>query len=235
MPKFEFFAISDIAIIPPEPMIKHLPDWYKNLEAYIGGKKGVPFQETGHSTMKKCIPVLDALSAGYMMFTQVDFITEYRKGVRHWWWAANAEPHKDLITNHSIESVAGHPKIISDSIPWKMESPWGIRTPKGWSTLFMPPLYQDNPIFEIFTGLVDTDTYRVPVNHPFYLMDEDFEGTIPCGTPLAQIIPVKRENWEIKIINSEKEKNAILRENTHRSRYFWNGYKKLFWSPKSYK
>lgn len=235
MPTIEFLVFSDLATIPPEPMMKHLPDWYKNLDAYIGGKKGIPLENEGHSTMKKCIPVLDSLGAGYMMFTQVDYITEWRNGVRHWWWSTTPDPHKELVVNHSLEAVAGHPMMYPNKIPWKFESPWGIRTPKGWSTLFIPPLYRDEPIFEIIAGIVDTDSYHVPVNHPFFLTDDEFEGHIPAGTPLAQIIPIKRDDWKSKIIDSPKEREMMIRQNHHRARFFWNGYKRTHWDSKSYK
>jgi hypothetical protein len=43
---------------------------------------------------------------------------------------------------------------------------------------------------------------------PFYVK-EGFEGLVPRGTPLYQIIPIKREKWEL-------EENPYLRKQNRR-------------------
>jgi hypothetical protein len=53
-------------------------------------------------------------------------------------------------------------------------------------------------------GVVDTDTYNAPVNFPFVLKNVNFEGLIPAGTPIAQVIPFKREEWKMQI-GTEKD------------------------------
>jgi len=235
MSTIEFIAHSDNAITPPTPMNKSLPNWYKEIDSYVGGVKGNPLKREGIPTIKKCMPILDVLSAGYLMTTQVDLFTKIENGTRIWYWAANATPEIESVQLHSAEQVTGLPKLIPNKKAYKLDSPWGIRTPKGYSTLFLPPLYRDAPIFEIFAGIVDTDNFQVPVNHPFYLLDENFEGLIPHGTPLAQVIPFKRDSWESKVIYSEAEKLNMSKQLLLQARNLWNGYKKAFWVPKSYK
>jgi len=44
---------------------------------------------------------------------------------------------------------------------------------------------------------VDGDFYMHGGNIPFYIK-EGFEGVIPEGTPIMQIIPFLRENWVLK-------------------------------------
>jgi hypothetical protein len=112
-------------------------------------------------------------------------------------------------------------------------NPWSIKTPKGHSVLFVQPFHRES-IFTILPGIVDTDTYNSPVNFPFVLNDINFEGLIPAGTPMAQIIPFKREKWSLEFGNDED----ILESNKHtkrvRSRFF-DSYKNNFWNRKEYK
>ena len=87
--------------------------------------------------------------------------------------------------------------------------------------------------FKILPGIVDTDTYTPPVNFPFVLTDENYEGLIPAGTPLAQVIPFKRESWEMSF-GSQKEKDRANDDSvTSRSRFF-DAYKNLFRQKKTY-
>ena len=81
-----------------------------------------------------------------------------------------------------------------DEIPWKWTVPWSIETPKGFSLLFTHPLNRMELPFVTMSGIVDTDEYECPVNLPF-LIREGFMGVIPKGTPIAQVIPIKREKW----------------------------------------
>ena len=55
----------------PKPADRFIPDWYKNLESYIGGTKA-PNGEGGTSaTAKRCMPIFDAISGGYILTTYV--------------------------------------------------------------------------------------------------------------------------------------------------------------------
>jgi hypothetical protein len=89
-------------------------------------------------------------------------------------------------------------------------------------------------IFTILDGIVDTDTYKSSVNFPFVLNDTKWEGIIPAGTPMAQVIPFKRESWEHKIGSNEEriEQDRIDRK---LKTLFFNSYKRQFWSRKEYK
>jgi hypothetical protein len=49
-------------------------------------------------------------------------------------------------------------------------------------------------------GVVDTDNLLTEINPPFR-MKNGWTGVIPAGTPIAQIIPFKRENWKYSIEN----------------------------------
>ena len=102
--------------------------------------------------------------------------------------------------------------------------------PDGYSGLIVHPLNRlDLPFFTI-SGTVDFDTFYYPkvTNIPFYIK-KGFSGIIPKGTPMFQIIPVKREHWE-----SKKEKNHT-EENNLKNSIFKNGiYRKDNWVKKRF-
>jgi hypothetical protein len=50
--------------------------------------------------------------------------------------------------------------------------------------------------FTTLTGMVDCDRYHDNwVHFPVHWHDPTFSGVLPKGTPVAQCVPVKRENW----------------------------------------
>jgi hypothetical protein len=58
--------------------------------------------------------------------------------------------------------------------------------------LFLPPLNRPDPVVEVFAGVVDTDTYRAPINFPFVATAADGVYTLEKGMPLVQVIPFRR-------------------------------------------
>jgi hypothetical protein len=49
-----------------------MPEWYKNLESYVGGEKKPNGQARTAGTAKRCMPIFDAISSGYLITTHVD-------------------------------------------------------------------------------------------------------------------------------------------------------------------
>ena len=68
MKEITFTNVLGLDFFPPKPAVKEVPDWYRNTPEYIGnqGKRWVD-GNTPH-TIKKCIPVFDAIIAGYVTF-----------------------------------------------------------------------------------------------------------------------------------------------------------------------
>jgi hypothetical protein len=84
-------------------------------------------------------------------------------------------------------------------------------------------------------GIVDTDTYNAAVNFPFVLNEPNkFEGLIPAGTPIAQVIPFKREFWEMSIgVEADLVKNNKI--GTKLRSKFFDSYKTQFREIKQYR
>jgi hypothetical protein len=226
MKKIVFTNITDHIFDLPKPASKYLPTWYKDMESYIGGEKKPDGKGLTTATIKKCIPVLDSITAGYIIESPADVYVSRVNGETIFEWAS-----LDLIKFHSIEQAPNHPNRKSNSYP-KWTNIWGITTPKGYSTLFIQPMHRDS-VFTIFPGIVDTDTYTSPINFPFVINDPEFEGLIPKGTPIAQVIPFKRDSWK-SVLGSKKD---VIKQNYCTKKLqtvFFNAYKSMFWSKKEY-
>lgn len=213
----------------PKPADNFIPDWYKKMESYIGGNKRPTGDGNTTGTIKKCMPVFDAITGGYIITTPVDVFVSQRDGSPWYEW-----PSFGPIQFHPVEQAPNHPNKNGHqgSYP-KWINPWAIKTPPGYSTLFVQPFHRDS-VFTILPGIVDTDTYDAPVNFPFVLNDVTMEGIIPAGTPMAQVIPFKRESWNMKIGTQEDFANQNKTTVKLRTRFF-DSYKTQYRQPKEYK
>lgn len=233
----EFINTSNVELDNPIRSEKCLPDWFKDLPSYTWGEKLPPDpsladkHETS-ATAKKCVPVYDALTSGYLLTLPTDLNVIQRDGQAPFFqW-----PTFELVRFQSPMQVKGHPVEESYSkkfnpgaaIP-KIENPWRIRTPKGYSCLFLPPMHRENPI-TIMPAIVDTDLHDVTIKFPFVLSDPSFKGIIPKGTPYAQVIPFKRENWKSSYSEEDPEKKGSKIHTV-----FFDGYRKMVWSKKHFK
>jgi hypothetical protein len=222
-----FTLRNGVGNFPPKPAISILPDWYKNTDEYIHKKKEVVSPHIP-STIKKCMPVFDVMTAGYIIFTQVDvFVNQTDVGPNYWY------PSNEAITWHPVIQAPLHPKNNTHPYP-KFNNFYAIKTPKGYSTLFINPCHQPNSPFEIFEGLVDTDGYVAPINFPFVLKDAKWSGLIPAGTPIAQLIPIKRDDWKMSIGDYKETEESKEVETYILSKWFI-AYKSKYWNRKTYK
>lgn len=217
---------KDVDLSLPVPSDKVIPEWYKNTQSYFTGKKSTDGNHGTAATIKRCMPVFDALTAGYIITTPADVYVSKVDGRTHYEWAA-----LNLIGQHSKVQAPLYPAVKEDTIP-KWHNPWSIKTPKGYSCLFVQPFHRES-VFSVMPAVVDTDTYIYPVTLPF-LLKEGFEGLIPAGTPMVQVIPFKRDTWEMEE-GKEKEFEEAIKVNSKASLYFFDKYKNMFRTKKEYK
>lgn len=225
--KITFTDTTNSNLEPPKPASKLVPDWYKQMESYIGGSKKPNGKGITTATIKRCIPVFDAIVAGYIIESPADVWVSLRDGIQYFEWA-----NYSLIDFHPIEQAPTHPQRNPHSYA-KWNNCWAIKTPKGYSTLFVQPFHRES-IFTILPGIVDTDQYLSQVNFPFVINDPNFEGLIPKGTAIAQVIPFKRESWDMKIGN-KKDLQQIKNVSNILTNKFFDRYKSMFWTKKEYK
>lgn len=217
-------------LFPPMPANKSVPNWYKQTPEYRG-ENGKVYSVDGATphTIKKCIPVFDAMTAGYILYTEVDLQVSYNEKTTTFYFAGTdtaIDYHKvDQTPLYPLKNDFGYPKWINK---------YKIKTPPGYSTLFLSPMHNPNNFFTIFPGIVDTDKYSVEVNFPFFMNDNKWEGVIPAGTPMVQVIPFKRDSWKHTFGSHKEIKEGEIIHQKLRS-FLYNSYKKNFWSKKDFK
>lgn len=214
----------------PKPAIEVLPEWYTKTNSYVNDTP-LPLMRDNftNATVKKCIPVLDALSMGYILTTDKDIWVSRENNFTTYNFKGDpliAFQAKGQLPKYPAPS---HPQDIP-----KYLNPWSIKTPKGYSCFFVAPFHRETPI-KILPGVVDTDTYHNPVNLPFLLEDPLFEGLIPAKTPIAQVIPFKRTDWKLEIGDYNLYKESIEKQKSRLNSVFYNAYKNMFWSRKTYR
>ena len=211
----------------PKPASNLVPDWYKNTESYTSGEKKPDGNGGTTATVKRCMPVFDAITVGYIIESPADVWVSIKDGQQYFEWSSFG-----LISFHPIEQAPLHPYRKPHAYP-KWNNPWSIKTPKGYSTLFVQPFHRES-VFTILPGIVDTDQYFSPVNFPFVVNDPEFEGLIPAGTPIAQVIPFKRDSWKMEVGKQEDVVKQLSVTQKLQTKFF-DRYKTMFWSKKEYR
>ena len=77
---------------------------------------------------------------------------------------------------------------------FKLQVPWQIVTPKGYSCLFIQPFYHFQENFTVLPAIIDTDTSDM-INQNLPCVHRKHEFNILPGDPVVQIIPFKRDEW----------------------------------------
>jgi hypothetical protein len=207
-------------IAEPVPARAALPDWFRKLP---GIDKAEVSATNNGLTVKRCMPFVDALSVGWIIplaaTVRLEVSDEGRTVTAGW------ELDREMVSNHSVFQVAGNP--FEPHPPMKFHNLWTIRTSPGWSCLFLPPINRPCDIVQIFSGVVDTDTYTSRVNFPFVATAPDGVHTLRKGTPLVQVIPFRRADVSIAgRIGIERPQDAEARERVHRSTLAEDGWYK---------
>jgi hypothetical protein len=212
---------ASLDILPPRPASSFIPQWYKDTPA-VADKV---------LTAKRCVPMIDSLSAGYIIPLphDVHWDESKRDGNNMPYWS---DAKTDLVSAHH-DTQTEHFDInpAFGEHPYKWVSQWQISTPKGYSTLFFHPSNRTDLPFYSFSGFVDTDKHPLIVNFPFVIRD-GFQGVIPKGTPMIQCIPVKREDWVMELEDMDKNYVYLKEYEVFNPPFGW--YKRNFWQKKRY-
>ena len=224
---------------PPVPSKKIMPEWYKKMPNFNN-------KDITQLTVKKCMPFLDALTMGYIMTTGWEIgIMKKMKGDDQ----LIQLTYPDQVSILLNEKYMGLEQHISDQFSEdgyeyddmkqviKITSPWIIRTPPGYSCLFIPPLNRVNPYFRPVSGVVDTDTYNLPINFPciFKEFKEDTK-IVPIGTPIVMVIPFKRDSWKMEVSHKPTGKDGYKQRDKEIGlfRKMYDNYKTFIWHKKDF-
>ena len=238
--KIEFSAHEDYFALKedyPTPIKLNVPEWYKKLKHHLHNE-----------TVKGCMPFLDTLTSGYLLKVPQDIFirhniednkVEQRTGLQ----VVKERLFSEQINLNYRESFHD-PKQLEGSdlikknknLPvHKIQNPWTIKTPSGYSCLFVPPLNNSDDRFSIIPGIVDTDNYPMQINFPIIINGDKYpvlETIIQKGTPYAQVIPFKRDSWKMSL--KPQSKKEVIASSLWYGLNIINVYKRKWWSKKSW-
>ena len=224
----------------PEPAAKNIPTWYKKLESFYDNNT-TPVNGHQQITVKRCVAFLDMLSSGYIIKTPFDIYIDTTGDTPQFDIPETMKVfvslgNKALVGSHDLKQVAGYPFDTEKYIEhlFRVNVIWVVETNPGYSTLFIQPQHQEVSPLSAISAVIDTDTYPSDGLMSF-LVKKNFKGIVPKGTPLLQIIPFKREEYESEYIETQEKvsqiKNILLQVRS----VFNSGYKKFLWHKKSYR
>lgn len=218
--RFNNREILDGIIPEPKPALKFAPNFYKNLPTTFDS--GNPYDR---GTAKRCIPVLDALSSGFIIPLWTDIVVIAKEGLIDLHTYSEEFP----IGSHPAAQFTNHPRwdMPYGQLVWKFVNPWVVVTDKNYSCIFTSPMNHLEQRFKVLDGVVDTDSYPDRIHFPFIWTGGDGEFLLEKGTPLIQVIPFKREQYKMHIGIADEDKArktriSLMTLAKHR-------YRKLFW------
>jgi hypothetical protein len=217
----------------PVPIIKTLPDWYKDFPKYIDAKTQEETNPKNISTVKNCVPFFDSMTAGYSLLTPCDIQFYEEDGIPR--AKVLDDKFQDFIGPRGPMQHFHSPEgYYQDHFHWYPA--WGVSLPEGYSGIYVNPLNRYELPFLTTSGIIDNDKLSVRGFIPFFLRI-GFSGIIKKGTPFMQIIPFKRESWksETELLTVEEVQEAHLLGMKKYREPKANGYRDSEWERKSYR
>ena len=269
-PKIKFHAGKEVLASVPHPVPAHkmMPAWFKKIKPTTDGK-------LQNGTIKRCMPVLDAVSQGFIIPLWADL--HVKVALMHLFKdkdgkvihiEATNEPDKlvgtttdqtkedihsfvpteeltvwvkfpDLALDEGHLSIESHTwdqvgeacdlkKFKLGKVLMKLHNPWVIETTPGYSVQIKNPSSNWENELNLVEGVVDSDTYYSNINFPFvWTGSEVGEFIIPKGTPIAQVIPFKRDNYTLEVSEVCNKKRTAVNKKLYTK--FFDRYKTMFW------
>lgn len=241
MPNIRFYPFSEAteSFAPlPKPASRYVPDWYK-----VQSANAMPAEETISqgfvgATIKRCMPIFDIMTAGYMLGAPCDIYLDATDPEKLSWTVPRDLKmyQADLFSHHTPEQYENYP-INPDEYHkqlLRIMPTWAVETDKGYSSLFLNPFHTDDSPLWAFSAFVDTDSF-VTDGHLSFLVKKGFKGTIKQGSPLIQVIPVRREEYTMEVMKSADSKPLFEKQRLQLRSTFIHAYKTKFRSKKEYK
>lgn len=205
-----------------QPMKSFIPKWYKN------AKKFETEKISDKVTIKGCIPFLDSMITGYAISLSVDVLVSYENDSVLITWRDGSKNMVDTRSPSTMQNIpipAGYDEQV---FTWSVTTVFDV--PQGYSALITHPLNRFDLPFITTSGIVDSGIL-FDGSLPFFIK-KGFEGIIEKGTPIAQVIPFKRESWRLEKDDSLKERAKEEKSISQDIMVGW--YKKNRWVMKNF-
>lgn len=192
--------LSEDSISKPTPTVKTIPDWYRDADRYAMKTSSEPWigPDGGKVvTWKACPAIYDIMGAGYVYKTPCD-IEFYLNDSGVISAKVLDDQYKDFVHTRTPMPQFQVPRGYHENhFAWWAD--WAVELPSGYSALYSQPFNRFDLPFLTTSGIIDNDKVHLPGTMPFFIA-ENWVGVIPAGTPYAQIIPFKREDWKSQVV-----------------------------------
>jgi hypothetical protein len=220
--------------VHPQPARNFLPEWFKQMSPYQKndqnptGRNIIVTDFTSNATAKKCTPMLDGMNAGYIVPLWCDVQVRQIDGNPNITWRIQPDVFQlHGSSSREVPAPFGYMQQVFKFITW-----FRIETPKGYSISVQPPAGHYQLPFHAIPAVIDSDRSVIDNNFPCWIQ-EGFEGIVEKGTPIAQVIPFKRTDWQMEtslIPYEEHERQEAIGFKSN----ILNNYVRNIWSRKSY-
>lgn len=221
----------------PIPASKNLPEWFRKMSPYLSvpnnpsGKSFSIMNLIANTTGKKCVPMLDALTSGYLIplwsDVYVDATSETKPPAITW------RVSRPVFAMHGDQKEGVEAPENFHLQPFKYLNYWRIITPPGYSILVTQPLGFRNTNLQAIPAVIDTDKSKLQILFPVWIK-KGFKGVIEKGTPIAQVTPFKRENWQAEYSTYSNETDYQNLEDANFGSNLISNYVRREWSKKTY-
>ncbi len=205
-----------------------IPEWYKKTTKFLSGNS-VPNILPLNMSFKACSPFIDSFTSGYMIPLAVDIAIDQSSNGPLISWVNPTETYvvqREKTLNEKLPTPIG---FSENHYAWFTQHT--IKIPKGYSALITHPLNRYDLPFITMSGIIDGEFAMYPGNLPVFF-SSTFSGIIKAGTPIAQILLFKTENWESKKNLDIIEYGRLINKKTHNAAIGF--YKETFWKKKMY-
>lgn len=170
---------------PPILAKQYIPEWFQNLPK-------------GKNSLRRCAGTYDYLDYGFIIKAWADFTIRPSMNGKTFEARCSQIPESDsqfIVDWFGYDSTGVCPftqqrEIQTGDFP-KLVSPWRYITPKNVSLMALPVWHEQNPNYSIVPGIVHTDYYhQIHIVLNVYTKEE---FTIPEGTALQHMIPIRRD------------------------------------------
>jgi hypothetical protein len=240
MNKIKFYPFSEKTkqFAPaPTPASKAVPDWYRKQPGSIDEETQLAKGNLS-STIKRCMPIFDYMTAGYIIYVPCDIYIDATNPEKISWSVPLTLKQfaSDMIASHAPEQYDHYPidKDIYHKELFRIMPFWAVGTEEGTSSLFMQPVHKDDLPFLAIGGMIDTDKF-ISDGHLSFLIKKNFKGILKQGTPLVQVIPIKREDWAMELVDAKESSADLSKQRLNVRSAFVNAYKNKFRQKKEYK
>jgi hypothetical protein len=207
----------------PLPANRNIPEWYKAIQPFTPEARD--HKGCKAMTAKKCIPMLDMMTHGFIIPLAGDIHIRTNEDASLIDITEN--PYIKLTEEHNERQVG--PKFpFKGKHIIKFINHFVIKTPPGWSCMFIPPVNHLETRFLPLGAIVDTDKYHREINFPSVWLESNYDDILPAGTPIVQCIPFKRDStikdYEVRPFTQQefKEREITRMKQDNQNSYYVN-------------